>query len=404
MNGAPIAPVLLLTPRWPTAGTAARSGLIAYAENAAAGLAAAGVPVEVLAFAERDRALPARSVEAGRVIHRANLGWVRLASRLAPGIVSGHRLLDLVRRVMAGRRFLAVEVPNFEGIGWAVARAIPEGWLRLHTPHWDGFATGAPPRRHHDRVVRALDRYTARRMPHLITHSEAHAAAMRHECRLGDRPIHVVPHGVPDPGLQPPDAVEPGRILAIGPLDRRKGADLLLEAFLRLAPQHPGLSLTIVGPVDDPGIRERIAGLDPAMATRIELPGRLPDAELATWWHRAAIVVAASRYESFGLVAAEAMARGIPTVVSSTPALVEVVGDAGVVFPAGNADGLASALHALLADPTRQDHLRRLGRARFEERFGIEAMGRGMLAAFTGSLDRSHMERGAVLAGPRPSS
>lgn len=407
MTPTPPGPVLLLTPRWPPDGSADRSGLTAYARNAAAALQSAGARVEVLAFAEPDRSLPARTDRDGLVIHRAHLGWVRFASRIAPNLVTGHRLLGEVRRVAAGRRFLAVEVPNLEGIGWAVARSVPEGWLRLHTPHWDGFATGTPPARHHDRFVRRLDRYTARRMPNLITHSEAHAGAMRHECGLGDRTIHVVPHGVPDPGVRPAGAGEPGRILAIGPLHPRKGSDRLLDAFLRLAPSHPEATLTLVGPLDDAGIADQLARIrtsSPDVAARIATPGRLPDAELEAQWMRAAIVVAASRYESFGLVAAESMARGIATVVSPTPALVEVVGDAGIVAPGADADALERALRGLLADPARQAEIGRAGRTRFVERFGLDAMGRGMLAAFASRLGAAPLDRGAVLATPLAST
>jgi glycosyltransferase involved in cell wall biosynthesis len=396
-------PVLLLTPRYPPQDSADRSGLTAYARNAAAALRSAGAQVEILAFAETDPSLPARTEEDGLVIHRTSLGWVRVASRLVPNLVSGHRLLGAVRHVLAGRTFLAVEVPNMEGVGWAVARALPEGWLRMHTPHWDGFATGDRPRTHHDRFVRRLDRYTARRMAHLITHSEAHATAMRLEYGIDGRTIHVVPHGVPDPGVARRDRVRPVGILAIGPLEPRKGTDLLIEAFLCLAPVHPDATLTLVGAAEDATIGARLdqlAATAPDLRARIRDVGRLPEEALHLEWDRAGIVVAASRYESFGLVAAEAMARGIPTVVSSTPALVEVVAGAGRIFENGDASSLRAALGALLADAGERARLGAEGRARYTARFGIEAMGRGMLAAFASGTSERRPDRGLVLANP----
>jgi len=64
-------------------------------------------------------------------------------------------------------------------------------------------------------------------------------------------------------------------------------------------------------------------------------------AELFAW---AEVVVVPSRWaEAFGLVAAEAMAAGAAVVVSDAGALPEVVGDAGRVFPAGDAAALAGS-------------------------------------------------------------
>jgi len=377
--------VLLLTPRFPVAGSADRSGLTAYARNAAAGLREAGATVEILAFAEPDRSLARRTEVDGVVVHRAHLGWVRFASRIAPNLVTGHRLLGEVRRTMAGRPFLAVEVPNIEGIGWAIARAVPNGWLRMHTPHWEGFATGAPPSQHHDRFVRRLDRYTARRMAHLITHSEAHAAAMRRECQLEDRLIHVVPHGVPDPGLRAEGAVAPGRILAIGPLHPRKGTDLLLKAFGRVAHLNQRATLVLVGRIDDARVAEQLDRLrhaSPAMAARIETPGQLPEADLEAEWARAALVVAASRYESFGLVPVEAMARGVPVISSDIPSLAEIGGGATTLFHTGDASDLAEAMMLVLDSSSRRNSMSVAGRARFESLYTLRRMAEQMLRTF----------------------
>ena len=68
--------------------------------------------------------------------------------------------------------------------------------------------------------------------------------------------------------------------------------------------------------------------------------------------YRAAdVCVIPSRWEGFGLVAVEAMASGVPVVASDLPGLREVVGDAALLFPPGDAEALARQIRRLLDSP-----------------------------------------------------
>ncbi len=69
------------------------------------------------------------------------------------------------------------------------------------------------------------------------------------------------------------------------------------------------------------------------------------------------IVVQSSHWEGFGLAAVEGMATSKPVVVSNVPGLAEVVGVAGVLFEAGDADGLAGALSKLIEDKEYYDQV-----------------------------------------------
>jgi glycosyltransferase involved in cell wall biosynthesis len=82
--------------------------------------------------------------------------------------------------------------------------------------------------------------------------------------------------------------------------------------------------------------------------------------ELVYLYNGAAALVLPSLYEGFGLVVVEAMACGVPVVCSDGGALPEVVGDAALMFPVGEAGALADALAQVLFDP---DLARRLGEA-----------------------------------------
>lgn len=131
----------------------------------------------------------------------------------------------------------------------------------------------------------------------------------------------------------------PGRVLFVGRDERRKGLDVLLEAWPEVRAAHPGAVLRVVGCRRE----EAPAG--------VEFLGRVPEArkreELA-----AASVFAAPNLggESFGIVLVEAMAAGAPVVASDLPAFRAVAGDAGVLVAPGDAAALGGAVAALLGD------------------------------------------------------
>jgi glycosyltransferase involved in cell wall biosynthesis len=79
--------------------------------------------------------------------------------------------------------------------------------------------------------------------------------------------------------------------------------------------------------------------------------------------------VVPSVYEGFGLPAGEAMACGVPVISSRGGALPEVVGDAGLLVPPGDAPAIADAGTALLDDPGRRAGLGARGRRRVVEQF-----------------------------------
>lgn len=163
-------------------------------------------------------------------------------------------------------------------------------------------------------------------------------------------------------------------VSVVGRLDPAKGHAELLEVLPDLLPAHPRTTALLVGP-DDPqhpgvgaALRARAEAL--GVAGRVHLPGALPAAQVIA----ASDVVCVptvprpdgSGREGFGLVAAEALALGVPVVGYDVGATAEVLGGCGVLVDAGDRRGLAEALGGLLADPALRARLADRGRVRAE--------------------------------------
>jgi glycosyltransferase involved in cell wall biosynthesis len=92
--------------------------------------------------------------------------------------------------------------------------------------------------------------------------------------------------------------------------------------------------------------------------------GSVDDETLVGWYNAAAALVFPSLWEGFGWPPLEAMACGTPVVTSNTPAIAEVVGDAGILVPPGDANALAAGVERVVTDRTFAQSLRQKGFAR----------------------------------------
>lgn len=158
-------------------------------------------------------------------------------------------------------------------------------------------------------------------------------------------------------------------VLAVGRLDPIKGTDLLLEAVARMRTQA---TLVLVGgnPDGDPELeRLRTQANALGLGDRVRLPGAVAQGELPRYYRAADALVVASRYESFGLVAVEALACGTPVVASKVGGLPSIVRDGvnGVLVPWRHAQAFAEHLDALLGDPARLRRLRAAARPSVEQ-------------------------------------
>jgi len=324
---------------------------------------------------------------------RTALGLVPLSAPPAPpyrivasrlfrnGRIGAHVYRDGMRALRRARPdVVQAEVEPWSLAALQCALAAPAARLVIFT--WENLE--APLRR----ASRAVERFVLRRAALVIAGSEA---ARRRIARRGvgaDR-IAVLPQLGVDPdryvkadrdAARSRQGLTPPVIGYIGRLVPEKGVDVLVEATAPLDARvllvgdgasrgalearvsaWPRDKARFVGAVTDTDVPEYLAALDALV---------LPSRTTATW------------AEQFGHVLIEAMAAGVPVVGSSSGAIPDVVGDAGIIVPEGDAAALRRALETLLADPALRARLSERGQDRVQAHYAHAVVARELAALY----------------------
>jgi glycosyltransferase involved in cell wall biosynthesis len=185
----------------------------------------------------------------------------------------------------------------------------------------------------------------------------------------GDR-VHVAEPGVDAAGLAPGTAAGDA-LLCVAAVTPDKGHDVLLDALATAT--DLSWRCACVGSLDrDPafagGVRRatRKKGLD----DRVRFPGPRTGPELDRAYADADVLVLASRAETYGMVVAEALARGLPVITCDVGGVTEALGHGangtrpGLLVPPGDPAALGAALRAWLGDAELRGRLRRAARER----------------------------------------
>lgn len=183
-------------------------------------------------------------------------------------------------------------------------------------------------------------------------------------------------------------------LLFLGRLHEKKGCDLLLRAFARVARSHPAFHLVMAGP-DQTGWEENLRGIaeELSIADRVSWPGMLTG-DLKWGAFRAAdAFVLPSHQENFGLALAEGLACGVPVLISDKVNIWrEIQSDrAGFVAP-DTVEGTCQLLQNWLAlRPEARAEMRNNARNCFTSRFAIE----NVAARLTNYLQKLGSDPGA---------
>lgn len=197
---------------------------------------------------------------------------------------------------------------------------------------------------------------------------------------------NIIPNGVDldhfSPDVAPIDEFDDGKlnILFVGRLEKRKGLNYLLEAFVRVKQEVPDSRLIVVGP----GTRLRRKYEKQVAKSGLEdvaFIGFAPYQDLPRYYKTADVFCTpATGSESFGIILLEAMAVAKPIVASNIEGYASVISDGvdGMLVPPKDSQSLARALVTLLTDQSLRQEMGAQGRAKALN-YGWESIARSVL-------------------------
>ena len=346
-------------------GTGDSGGMNVYVRELVGALAHAGVSCQVYVRRWADGLADVVDVEPGVQVVHVDAGPVDLAKEQLPGVVeeftAGVRthLASHPVDVLHANYWLSGEV------GHTLKHELDLPLVStFHTLARVKAATGDPePQRRvsaEARVVQCSDTITASGAAEVAQLTELYAADPAR--------VEVVPPGVDHAFFSPGSrrgarraigvAERVPMLLFVGRIQPLKGLDVAIGALAALRSRHPDAVLVVVGGPSGPdGEREAAACRKLAAESGLEHAVRWVDPQphhvLSTYYRAADVVVMPSRSESFGMVALEAAACGIPVVAAAVGGLRSVVvdGATGHLIEGRDPADYAAAIAALLDDP-----------------------------------------------------
>jgi len=284
-----------------------------------------------------------------------------------------------IRRVHAATRFELLRVHSLRYIG--PAALIARRRYRLEVPIVA----------HHHHLDRSrlnpwIERRVMLAVERVITVSRFSARQATDALGVPEEKLAVVYNGVdakfrpgrkPDRLLQRFDLFGKPVVLFLGGLKSRKNLFMLLEVWREVVRERPDARLVIAGagPLE-PALRRRAARATPPGS--VSFAGYVPEAEKVDYYRVADLFVSTSALEGFGFTVAEAMACGLPVVVSNRGALPEIVegGQGGVLCDPNDLRAFSRSVLDLLADGTVRERFGAANRERVQRLFSWELCAR----------------------------
>lgn len=306
--------------------------------------------------------------------------------------------LEEAARIASHRPIDVVEAPiwDCEGIAFLLNRAWPlvtslqttlHFWLESHPESRADAAWmnsfGTPMLALEQKMMRECDAVRS------ISVAIARDIEQAYDFRFAPERLVIAHLGMPDVPAMAPDGAAlaaadvPVDILFVGRLEYRKGIDVLLDAIPTVLARHSEARLRVIGDdslptADGQTYKERFlqANANAAFLDRVRFDGKTDQDTLLEAYRRCDVLVAPSRFESFGLIFVEAMRAGRPVIGCDAGGMPEVVasGVNGILVTPGDQASLVDALSKMIASRELRTTMGTAGRRRYLDGFTAQHM------------------------------
>ena len=204
-------------------------------------------------------------------------------------------------------------------------------------------------------------------------------------------PIAVVPNGTDIPQEVASHIITKARrtLLFLSRLHPHKGLNSLIDAWSVVAPQRPNWDLVVAGYADSKYKKELIAYADLMRARPIYFPGHVTGADKDALFLNADLFVLPSKSENFGLVVAEALAAGVPAIVTKGAPWERLKYEGCGWWIDQGPEALADTLlEATALSASQRKHMGQLGRMWMSREFGWDFIAARMINLYEWTLGR----------------
>ncbi len=223
----------------------------------------------------------------------------------------------------------------------------------------------------------SMQEKVAERLPHIITVSQQSRADIIKHFPVDEKNIEIIANGIDTQRFKPLDVKKnPFRIITTASSDQTlKGLHTLLDAVAITRKSLPDIQLRVIGKLKHNSLaHKRLHELK--LSESVNFKSGISTEELVHEYNQASLAVCPSLYEGFGIPALEAMACGLPLISSDGGALPEVVGDAALIFNAGDEQELARMILNVLTNKPLATDLSKRALDRVQQSYDWLGIGR----------------------------
>ncbi len=259
----------------------------------------------------------------------------------------------------------AIPVCHGVGLGYLEAMGDDVSWIR---------------RLYYRHVINRMEHSAFHNAKHPVAVSEAVMRDMIAHYRMphGER-ITMIPNGIPPTKVSRKKSDGKKVVFAIGRLAKQKGFEHLVRAVPLIKNKDFRVLIAGTGP-EQKNLSELIHHL--GVEGKVTLLGSVGERRKESLFNKADIFALTSLWESFGLVALEAMSHKVPIVHTAFPALAEVIGNTGLLYEPKDPKALAKAIETLLEDDKQRKKLGQESYRRFMENYTAEKMAEGYIKLY----------------------